>query len=83
MKVSMPYIIMTVVLNISIYAAGCGLVAFGRSQFLEPIFNDLLGSGLSTSLMPTIIAGLILTTTIMSFNIFIIVHKVKQISRKR
>lgn len=83
MKVSMPYIIMTVVLNISIYVAGCGLVAFGRSQFLEPIFHDLLGSGLSTSMMPTVIAGLILTTVIMSFNIFIIVRKVKQISRKR
>lgn len=83
MKVSMPYIIMTVVLNISIYVAGCGLVAFGRSQFLEPIFQDLLGSGLSTSMMPTVIAGLILTTVIMSFNIFIIVRKVKQISRKR
>lgn len=83
MMVSMPYIIMTVVLNISIYAVGCGLVAYGRSQFLEPIFKDFLDTGLTTSMTPTIVAGLILTTIIMCFNIFIIVRKVKQISRKR
>jgi hypothetical protein len=83
MMVSMPYIIMTVVLNISIYVVGCVLVAYGRSQFLEPIFNDFLDTGLTTSMTPTVVAGLILTATIICFNIFIIVRKVKQISRKR
>ena len=81
--VSMPYILMTVVLNVSILLVGIGIVAYGRSHFLEPIFKDFLGAGLSTSMSPTIIAGLVLTLVIISFNIFIILYKVKQISRKR
>ena len=83
LMVSMPYILMTVVLNISILFVGIGLVAYGRSQFLAPVFNDFLGAGLNTSLMPTIVAGLILTALIIGFNVFIILRKVNQISRKR
>jgi hypothetical protein len=74
---------MTVVLNISILLVGIAIVAYGRSQFLAPIFSDFLGAGLSTSLTPTIVAGLILTALIICFNVFIILHKVNQISRKR
>ena len=83
LMVSMPYILMTVVLNISILLVGIAIVAYGRSQFLAPIFSDFLGAGLSTSLTPTIVAGLILTALIICFNVFIILHKVSQISRKR
>jgi hypothetical protein len=83
LMVSMPYILMTVVLNISILLVGIAIVAYGRSQFLAPIFSDFLGAGLSTSLTPTIVAGLILTALIICFNVFIILRKVSQISRKR
>ncbi len=83
MMVSMPYIIMSVVLNVSIMVVSFILVGYGRATFLEPIFNDFLHSGLTTTMTPTYITGLILTAAIICFNIFIIYHKVNQISKKR
>lgn len=83
MMVSMPYIIMTIVLNVSIMLVSFILVGYGRSAFLEPIFNDFLHSGLTTTMAPTYITGLVLTAAIICFNIFIIYHKVSQISKKR
>ena len=83
MMVSMPYILMTIVLNISIMVASFFLVDYGRSAYLEPIFNDFLHSGLSTTMSPTYLTGITLTAAIICFNIFIIYHKVSQISKKR
>lgn len=83
LMVSMPYIIMTLVLNISIMIVSFILVGYGRTHFLEPIFNDFLGAGLTTTMGPTYVTGIILTSAIILFNVFIIYHKVTQISRKR
>ena len=83
MMVSMPYIIMTLVLNISIMVASFVIIALGRAHFLIPVFEDFLGTGVTTSMAPTYITGVILTVAIVAFNIFIIYHKVNQISRKR
>lgn len=83
LMVSMPYIIMTLVLNISIMIVSFILVGYGRTHFLEPIFNDFLGAGLTTTMEPTYVTGIILTSAIILFNVFIIYHKVTQISRKR
>lgn len=83
LMVSMPYILMTLVLNISIMVVSFVLVGYGRAHFLEPIFNDFLGAGLTTTMEPTYVTGIVLTLAIILFNIFIIYHKVTQISRKR
>lgn len=83
LMVSMPYILMTLVLNISIMVVSFIVVGYGRTHFLEPVFNDFLGAGLTTTMEPTYITGTILTLAIIIFNIFIIYHKVTQISRKR
>jgi hypothetical protein len=83
MMVSMPYIIMTLVLNISIMVVSFVIIALGRVHFLIPVFEDFLGTGVTTSMAPTYITGVILTVAIVAFNIFIIYHKVNQISRKR
>ena len=83
LMVSMPYIIMTLVLNISIMIVSFILVGYGRTHFLEPIFNDFLGAGVTTTMEPTYVTGIILTSAIILFNVFIIYHKVTQISRKR
>lgn len=82
MMVSMPYILMTIVLNVSIMVVGFIMVGYGRSEYLAPIFNDFLHSGLTTTMTPTYVTGLILTAAIICFNIFIIYHKVSQISKK-
>ena len=59
------------------------IIALGRAHFLIPVFEDFLGTGVTTSMAPTYITGVILTVAIVAFNIFIIYHKVNQISRKR
>lgn len=83
MMVSMPYILMTIVLNVSIMVVSFIIIAIGRTQLLEPMFNDFLGAGLTTTMTPTYITGVVLTVTIILFNVFIIYRKVRQISRKR
>lgn len=83
MMVSMPYILMTLVLNVSIMVVSFVLVGIGRVQFLEPIFKDFLGAGVTSTMAPTYITGIILTVAIILFNVFIIYRKVNQISRKR
>lgn len=83
MKVSMPYILMTVVLNVSIMVVSFILISVGRTHFLAPMISDIMGVGLCTTMTPTIVVGLLLTTAIILFNIYIIYRKVSQISKKR
>ena len=81
-RVAMPYFMLTFALNISIYLIGIIAVSFVQSAYCNAL-NQSMGLSLHTSLTAAIVAGIVLTIAIILFNIFIIKHKVAQISRKR
>lgn len=80
--VAMPYIIMTMILNISIYLISIAVVAYGQGVYMEYLGN-VFGIELHTSSTSSIAAGLILTVVIILFNFLIIYRKIAEISRKR
>lgn len=80
--VAMPYIIMTMILNISIYLISIAVVAYGQGVYMEYLGN-VFGIELHTSPTLSIAAGLILTVVIILFNFLIIYRKIAEISCKR
>jgi hypothetical protein len=80
--VAMPYIIMTMILNISIYLISIAVVAYGQGVYMEYLGN-VFGIELHTSPTLSIAAGLVLTAVIILFNFLIIYRKIAEISRKR
>jgi hypothetical protein len=80
--VAMPYIIMTMILNVSIYLISIVVVSYGQGLYMDYV-SSLFGMTLQSSPATSIIVGLILTAVITLFNFFIIHRKIAEISRKR
>lgn len=80
--VAMPYNLMTMILNISIYLISIVLVSYLQGYYMEHI-GQLLGVTSEASPATSIVAGLVLTAVITLFNFFIIHRKIAEISRKR
>lgn len=82
MYVAMPYILMTIVLNLSILIIGIIAVIYAQGWYMGYL-GGLFGVSLDASPTASIIAGVVLTTVITLFNFFIIYRKIAEISRKR
>lgn len=82
MYVAMPYILMTVILNLSILIIGIIAVIYAQGWYMDYL-GGLFGVSLDASPTASIIAGVVLTTVITLFNFFIIYRKIAEISRKR
>lgn len=82
MYVAMPYILMTVILNLSILIIGIIAVIYAQGWYMGYL-GGLFGVLLDASPTASIIAGVVLTTVITLFNFFIIYRKIAEISRKR
>ena len=82
MYVAMPYILMTVILNLSILIIGIIAVIYAQGWYMGYL-GGLFGVSLDASPTASIIAGVVLTTVITLFNFFIIYRKIAEISRKR
>ena len=82
MYVAMPYILMTVILNLSILIIGIIAVVYAQGWYMGYL-GGLFGVSLDASPTASIIAGVVLTTVITLFNFFIIYRKIAEISRKR
>jgi hypothetical protein len=80
--VAMPYILMTIVLNLSILIIGIIAVVYAQGWYMGYL-GGLFGMTLEASPTASVIAGVILTTFITLFNFFIIYRKIAEISRKR
>jgi hypothetical protein len=80
--VAMPYILMTAILNVSIYVISIALVTYGQGLYMNYI-GKLFGITLEATPVASIVAGLVLTIIITLFNFYIIYRKIAQISRKR
>ena len=80
--VAMPYIFMTMILNVSIYLLSIVLVSYGQGMYMGYI-GKLFGVTFEASPATAIVAGLMLTAAITLFNFFIIYRKIAEISRKR
>lgn len=80
--VAMPYIIMTMILNVSIYLISIVVVSYGQGLYMDYV-SSLFGMTLQSSPATSIIVGLMLTAVITLFNFFIIHRKIAEISRKR
>jgi hypothetical protein len=80
--VAMPYIIMTMILNVSIYLISIVVVSYGQGLYMDYV-SSLFDMTLQSSPATSIIVGLMLTAVITLFNFFIIHRKIAEISRKR
>ena len=82
MYVAMPYILMTVILNLSILIIGIAAVTYAQGWYMGYL-GSLFGITLEASPTALIIAGVALTAAITLFNFFVIYRKIAEISRKR
>lgn len=82
MYVAMPYILMTVILNVSIMVISIVAAALAQNVYMDYL-GKLFGVTLESSPMASIVAGVILTVVVTLFNFYIIYRKIAQISRKR
>ena len=80
--VAMPYILMTMILNVSIYVISIVAVTYVQGAYMGYL-GSLFGITLEASPATSIVAGLILTFVITLFNFYIIYRKIAEISRKR
>lgn len=82
MYVAMPYILMTIILNVSIMVISIVAAALVQDVYMNYL-GKLFGVTLESSPMASIVAGVVLTLVVTLFNFFIIYRKIAQISRKR
>lgn len=82
MYVAMPYILMTIILNVSIMVISIVAAALVQNVYMDYL-GKLFGVTLESSPMASIFAGVILTVVVTLFNFYIIYRKIAQISRKR
>lgn len=80
--VAMPYILMTMILNVSIYVISIVAVTYVQGAYMGYL-GSLFGITLEASPATSIVAGLVLTFVITLFNFYIIYRKIAEISRKR
>ena len=80
--VAMPYNLMTLVLNLSVYALSVVVVWLLQGKYMSYI-SEIAGFEFSTTPLSAILFGLALTAIIVTFNVFIIHRKIREISRRR
>lgn len=82
MQVAMPYNLMTIIMNISILAISLVATATVQQLYME-LIAGYAPDAVESSLMASVIGGIVLTLANILFNIFIINRKIAQIARKR
>lgn len=80
--IAMPYVLMTVILNISIFAISAVTVMYAQGEYMGYL-GGMFGVELDASPVSAITAGTVLTLAIILFNFFIVYRKIAEISRKR
>lgn len=80
--VAMPYNLMTLVLNLSVYALSVVVVWLLQGKYMSYI-SEIAGFEFSAKPLSAILFGLALTAIIVTFNVFIIHRKIREISRRR
>lgn len=81
-RVALPYNLLTLALNISIWVISSLVVVFAQKLYMGYI-SQMAGCELSVSPMTAIGVGAIFTALIIAFNFYIINRKIREISRKR
>lgn len=81
-RVALPYNLLTIALNISIWVISSVVVIFAQRLYIDYI-SQIAGYELGASPVVAIVVGALFTTLIITFNFFIINRKIKEISRKR
>lgn len=81
-RVALPYNLLTLVLNLSIWVISSVVVAVAQRLYIGYI-SQMAGCELSASPMVAIGVGGLFTALIIAFNFFIINRKIREISRKR
>ncbi len=82
MYVAMPYIIMTVALNLSILIVSIAAVSYTQVRYIDYIESSF-GISIDASPSTSIITGGIVAVVITIFNLLVIYRKIAEISRKR
>lgn len=80
--VAMPYNLMTLVLNLSVYALSVVVVWLLQGKYMSYL-SEIAGFEFSATPISAILFGLALTAIIVTFNVFIIHRKIREISRRR
>lgn len=80
--VAMPYNLMTLVLNLSVYALSVVVVWLLQGKYMSYI-SEIAGFEFSATPLSAIFFGLAFTAIIVTFNVFIIHRKIREISRRR
>lgn len=80
--IAIPYVLMTVILNISIFAISAITVMYAQGVYMGYL-GGMFGVELDASPVSAITAGAVLTLAIILFNFFIVYRKIAEISRKR
>lgn len=78
--VALPYILMTVVLNLSVWTLSVIAVSFAQDIYMGYL-SDVSGVELVSSPIVSIVVGLSIAVVVILFNTWIIQHKIKQILR--
>ena len=81
-RVALPYNLLTLALNISIWVVSSLVVVFAQKLYMGYI-SQMAGCELSVSPMTAIGVGALFTALIIAFNFYIINRKIREISRKR
>ena len=81
-RVALPYNLLTIALNISIWVISSVVVIFAQRLYIDYI-SQIAGYELSASPVVAIVVGALFAALIIAFNFFIINRKIKEISRKR
>lgn len=82
MRVALPYNMLTLTLNLSIWVISSVIVLFAQRLYIGYL-SQMVGCEMSVSPMAAIGIGALFTLLIIAFNFFIINRKIKEISRKR
>lgn len=80
--VAMPYNLMTLVLNLSVYALSVVVIWLLQGKYMSYL-SEIAGFEFSATPLSAILFGLALTAIIVTFNVFIIHRKIREISRRR
>lgn len=78
--VALPYILMTVVLNLSVWTLSVIAVSFAQDVYMGYL-SDVSGVELVSSPIVSVVVGLSIAVVVILFNTWIIQHKIKQILR--
>lgn len=80
--VAMPYILMTIILNVGILIISVVAVAYAQGVYIGYL-ESVFGASVSSTPITSVVAGVIITMVVMLFNLMVIYRKIAEISRKR